>query len=182
MNEMSASNLRSAFGGESQAHMRYKIWGNKAKEEGYKNVSRLFDAIAYAEQIHATGHFKTMKDVSGAFLVASMAGFGLGNTSATLQGAIEGETYEKDQMYPAFHTVAEFQKEKEAVQSFSWAWETEKVHAELFTKAKQAVDKGTDFQIGPVYICEVCGYTMEEVPPEKCPLCAVTKENFKKFE
>jgi rubrerythrin len=182
MNEMTASNLRSAFGGESQAHMRYKIWGNRAKEEGFKNVSRLFEAIAYAEQIHATKHFKTMKDVSGAFLVPSMAGFGLGKTSSNLQGAIEGETYEKDQMYPAFHTVAEFQKEKEAVQSFTWAWETEKAHAKLFTKAKRAVDKGTDLQIGPVYICELCGYTMETDPPEKCPVCGIPKKDFREFE
>jgi len=182
MNEMTASNLRSAFGGESQAHMRYKVWANKAKEDGCKNVSRLFEAVAYAEQIHATNHFRAMKDVPGAFLVASMAGFGLEDTSANLQNAIEGEIYEKDQMYPAFHAVAEFQKEKEAVRSFYWAWETEKVHAELFSKAKQAVDKGSDPQLGAIYICELCGYTMEGVPPERCPICGTPKERFKKFE
>lgn len=30
MRDMTAANLRSAFGGESQAHMRYIIWGNVA--------------------------------------------------------------------------------------------------------------------------------------------------------
>ena len=50
MHDMTASNLRSAFAGESQAHMRYLIFADKAKKEGFPNVARLFDAIAYAEQ------------------------------------------------------------------------------------------------------------------------------------
>ena len=32
MNAMTSDNLRSAFGGESQAHMRYRIWGNEAEK------------------------------------------------------------------------------------------------------------------------------------------------------
>ena len=36
MNHMTAVNLRSAFGGEAMANMRYKIWSKKALEEGYK--------------------------------------------------------------------------------------------------------------------------------------------------
>lgn len=181
MNDMTASNIRSAFGGESQAHMRYKIWGDTAESEGFKNVSRLFRSISYAEQIHATSHFRVIRDIYGAFLVPAMAGFGLKSTAENLMNAIEGETYEKDQMYPAFKVVAEYQKEDEAVKSFTWAWETEKVHAQLFTQAKQAVDKGIDPQIGPIYICEVCGYTMEGKPLDTCPLCGVTKDQFKMF-
>ncbi len=33
MNAMTQDNLRSAFGGESMAHMRYRIWGEKAKKK-----------------------------------------------------------------------------------------------------------------------------------------------------
>ena len=59
MNAMTAENLRSAYGGESQAHMRYKVWGMKALEEGFVNVARLFSA----------GHFKVLKDIKGYFSV-----------------------------------------------------------------------------------------------------------------
>ena len=51
MNKMTQDNLRSAFGGESMAHMRYRIWGEKAKE-GFPNVSRLFYATSDAEEVH----------------------------------------------------------------------------------------------------------------------------------
>ena len=47
-NNMTAANLRSAYGGESMAYMRYKVWGDKAKKDGYPNVARLFEAVAYA--------------------------------------------------------------------------------------------------------------------------------------
>ena len=53
MNEMTASNLKSAFGGESMAHMRYLCWGEAAIKEGYPNVGNLFEAVAYAERVHA---------------------------------------------------------------------------------------------------------------------------------
>lgn len=33
MNSMTAENLKSAFSGESQAHMRYRIWGDKATKD-----------------------------------------------------------------------------------------------------------------------------------------------------
>ena len=41
---MTQDNLRSAFGGESQAHMRYRIWAQTAGKEGFPNVARLFNA------------------------------------------------------------------------------------------------------------------------------------------
>ena len=67
MRDMTAANLRSAFGGESQAHMRYKIWADVAEKEGFCNVASLFEAVSFAEQIHATSHFSVLKDVKGAF-------------------------------------------------------------------------------------------------------------------
>ena len=48
---MTDGNLKSAFAGESQAHMRYGIFAQRADKEGYSNVARLFEAIAYAEQV-----------------------------------------------------------------------------------------------------------------------------------
>ena len=74
MHQMTSANLRSAYGGESMAHMRYKIWGDSAEKQGFPNVARLFRAISFAEQIHATKHFNTMKDTEGDFLVGSQRG------------------------------------------------------------------------------------------------------------
>ena len=167
MREMTASNLRSAFAGESQAHMRYLIFADKAEQEGFPNVARLFKAIAYAEQVHATNHFKVLKD--------------LGQTAGNLGAAIGGETYEVEEMYPAFVAVAELQEEKAAVRSSNWALEAEKLHAEMYSAAKAAVETGKDYDIGPVYICSVCGHTVEGEAPDRCPVCNAKRAKYRKF-
>jgi len=88
MHPMTAANLRNAYGGESMAHMRYGIWGDKAEKDGYPNVARLFRAIASAETVHATGHFRELGSEPGDALCASGAVFGLGPTSRrALRGA-----------------------------------------------------------------------------------------------
>ncbi|MGE5279667.1 MAG: rubrerythrin family protein [Deltaproteobacteria bacterium] len=182
MRDMTAANLRSAFGGESQAHMRYKVWADVAEKEGFKKVGALLRAVSYAEQIHATSHFVVLKDVAGAFLVDSMAGFGVGRTADNLAGALEGETFEIKEMYPAYIKIAEFQGEANAQRSFTWAFETEKEHAQLFRRAKEAVDKGKDTDVKKLYVCKVCGYTHEGDAPEKCPLCGAPKAKIETFE
>lgn len=69
MNAMTQTNLQSAFGGESQAHMRYRIWADTAKKEGFENVKRLFDCTADAEEVHARLHFNALKIVISFYFV-----------------------------------------------------------------------------------------------------------------
>ncbi len=180
-NDMTAQNLRSAFGGESQAYQRYKVWGDKAEEDGFLNVALLFRAIAYAEEVHASNHFEALDNVKGDFLVASGAGFGLGNTVENLEGAIEGELFEVEQMYPSYQVVAKDQKENEAIRSFHYAIEAEKTHAKLFGEAKEAVEEGNDYDLEYVSVCEVCGHTVKDGTPDECPICKAKKEEFKEF-
>ncbi len=182
MHEMTATNLRSAYGGESMAHMRYRTWSGKAEKEGYSNVARLFRAIAFAEEIHANGHFSVLRRQGGACGVAAGAGFGIGSTSQNLAGAIEGETFEVDEMYPAYKAVAEAQDEKRAAHSFYYALSAGKTHAAMYAKAKAAVDKGKDAKLGAIQVCEVCGYTADGKAPKECPVCKAKGNKFRAFE
>ncbi|MFW6035780.1 MAG: rubrerythrin family protein [Halothermotrichaceae bacterium] len=180
-NEITAENLRSAFGGESQAYQRYMVWGRKAEKDGFPNVALLFKAIAYAEEVHAGNHFEAHDNIAGDFLVASGAGFGLGSTSENLEGAIAGENFEIEQMYPAYYLVAKEQRESAAVKSFHYAMEAEKIHSRLYTEAKEAVDSKQDFELEYVSVCEVCGHTVKDDTPDKCPVCGAPREQFKEF-
>lgn len=182
MHDMTAANLRSAFGGESQAHMRYLIWADVAEKEGLPKIGKLFRAVSFAEEIHATSHFSVLKDVKGAFLVDSMAGFGIERTAENLKNALEGETFEINEMYPVYKNTAEFQGEKSAERSFLWAFETEKEHAKLFVRAKEAADQKKDLELKKLYVCGVCGYTHEGDSPDKCPLCGAPKQKIKTFD
>jgi rubrerythrin len=177
---MTETNLRSAYAGESQAHMRYAIYAERAKKEGYPNVARLFTAVAFAEKVHATNHYRNIRTKGDATTV-SAAVFGTRTTSEDLQAGIDGETFEINEMYPAYKAVAAFQQEKSAELSFTWALEAEKIHATLYQKAKESVDQGKDISLKPVHICSVCGYTVEGEAPERCPICNAKKDAFRAF-
>jgi len=51
----------------------------------------------------------------------------------------------------------------------------------MYLRARQAAKEGKDLSIGDIYICEVCGHTVEGTPPDKCPICGARKDKFKKF-
>lgn len=180
-NAMTADFLRSAFGGECMAHMRYLVWGDLAEKEGFKNVARLFRAISYAERVHASNHFNVLGKQQGDATVAAGGVFGIGSTAENLQGAIDGELHEINQMYPVYLNTARFQNEPDAETMFYRAHEAEKLHADLFQKALDAVKSGNDMELDAIYVCPVCGHTILNVPPENCPVCKVKKEYYEKF-
>ncbi|MCI1209610.1 MAG: rubrerythrin family protein [Treponema sp.] len=180
-NAMTDSFLHSAYSGESMAHMRYLIWGDIAEKEGFPNIARLFKAIAFAESIHAGNHFREIDGATADALVPANGVFGVGKTAENLQGAIDGELFEVHQMYPVYLNTAEFQHEAGAKRSFHAALEVEKIHADLFGRALAAVKDGHDMELQSIYICPVCGHTVLDVPPEKCPICGTEREKYIKF-
>ncbi len=167
MKKMTEKALNEAFAGESMVHMKYLIFSEIAEKEGFKNIARLFKAIAYAEQVHATNHARELGIIK--------------NTIENLETGIQGETYEIEEMYPAFDAIAKLQNEKGAQRAIHFAIEAEKIHAEYYKNAKESLKNGKDLDIPEIYICPVCGWTYIGEPPDKCPICGVKKDKFKKF-
>ena len=182
MRKITEQHLINAFGGESQAHMRYVHFANQAKNEQFNNVARLFRAIAHAEYVHAGDHFQELKHLNGGFVANSMAAFGLGDSEKNLKLAIAGETYEIEEMYPTYIEVAKFQGENGAQRSFEWSYGTEKMHKMLYEKALKSVNSGKDIDLGPIQVCEICGYTLEGEAPDICPICSALKDKFTAFK
>lgn len=79
MHKMTEENLKAAFAGESQAHMKYLIFAEQAEKKGLPEIGRLFRAVAYAEQVHATSHLRVLG--------------GIGDVVENLDAAIAGETF-----------------------------------------------------------------------------------------
>jgi rubrerythrin len=163
--EKSIQNLKAAFAGESQANRKYLAFAEKAEKEGYPQVARLFRATAEAETVHAMNHLKALKAI--------------GATVDNLKEAISGETTEFREMYPGMIAAAQAEGHREALRSFEFANEVEKVHAQLFQKALTNLEKK---ELVEVYVCTICGYTVEGEPPEQCPICNSIKKFFKKID
>jgi rubrerythrin len=167
MKEMTKGNLQAAFAGESQAHMKYLVFADLAEREGFPNVARLFRAASFSEQMHATAHLRALS--------------GSGPTVQNLEAAIGGETFEVNEMYPAYLATAQAQEEKGAIVSMQRALEAEKIHAQLYTRAKESAEAKKDLDLSAVFVCEVCGYTIEGTAPDKCPICGAPAKRFRKF-
>ncbi|UCG79390.1 MAG: rubrerythrin family protein [Nitrospirota bacterium] len=158
-------NLQEAFAGESQANRKYLAFAQKAEEEGYKQVARLFRAAAEAETVHAHNHLRELK--------------GIGTTRENLEAAIGGETHEFQNMYPDMIKEAEKEGNESAKRSFYVANEVEKIHAELYERAHKYLGDNEEVDY---YVCQVCGNTVENEPPDNCPICGVPRDKFKKVD
>ena len=54
-------NLLAAFAGESQARSRYTLFAKKAKEEGYRQIAKVFKMTAKQEMSHAELFFSKLE-------------------------------------------------------------------------------------------------------------------------
>lgn len=168
--------LQAAYNGESTASAKYLAFADKAKEEGYPSVASLFRAASRAEKIHADNHAEVITKLGGTPIV-KLGAFTVETTAANLKAAIEGETYERDTMYPEFLARARANHEIAAVRTFTYARTAEGEHAKLYTDMLANLDslKGKE---ATFYVCTVCGYTTTNLDFERCRGCNVPKEKY----
>jgi rubrerythrin len=159
-----SENLKEAFAGESQANRKYLAFAKKAQQDGFGQVAKLFRAAAAAETVHAHAHFRVMGGVK--------------STEENLQAAIVGEGFEFQQMYPNFVSEAQKEGNKPAVQSFQRALAVEEIHHGLYSKALETVKSGSDLPQTRLFVCQVCGNTVEGSAPEVCPICGSPGKQF----
>lgn len=163
-----ADNLQAAFAGESQASRKYLYFAVKAETEGYSQIARLFRAASEAETVHARNHLNVMK--------------GIGSTADNLKTAIGGENYEFVEMYPGFIDQAKAENDSAAENSFNWANQVEKIHHGLYQQGLKDLEAGKKRENQPFFVCQNCGNTVEGEAPDKCPICGVSKNMFKKID
>ena len=155
-------NLEEAFAGESQANRKYLAFAKQADKEGYPQAAKLFRAAAEAETVHAHAHLRALG--------------GIKDTIENLKTAISGETHEFKSMYPRMIEDAKKEGNKAAEKSFIYANQVEEIHAGLYRKALENIDKSSD--VDCYYVCPVCGYTSENEAPDSCPICGAKKKAF----
>jgi rubrerythrin len=163
-----SENLQAAFAGESQASRKYLYFAEKAEEEGYKQIARLFRAASDAETVHARNHLKVMQ--------------GIKSTGDNLKDAIGGENYEFTKMYPGFIEQADAEGDAKAKRSFNLANTVEQIHHRLYQTALNMLEKGQAMADKPFYVCQVCGNTVEGEAPDRCPICGAPKKMFKRID
>lgn len=161
--------LLEAIGGESVARNKYTYYSDKAKKEGYENISKVFKLTADNEEAHAKIWFKQL-------------GL-LNDTMSNLDSAINGELYEHEQMYPRLEKEARELGDEKLANLFRLVGQIEYQHSvrykrllnemknkEVFTKPEEQT-----------WICLECGYeTYGKDAPSVCPVCSHPQAYFTK--
>jgi rubrerythrin len=159
-------NLKEAFAGESQANRKYLAFAKQADKEGYTQAAKLFRAAAEAETVHAHSHLRALG--------------GIGSTAENLKEAVAGENHEFKSMYPDMISTAKAEGEKNAERSFTYANAVDEIHAGLYQDALDNLEAQKDVEC--YYVCSVCGYTCEDEPPERCPVCGALPKAFSRID
>ena len=164
-------NLQTAFAGESQARNKYTYFASVAKKEGYEQISALFLKTADNEKEHAKMWFKELGE--------------LGDTSANLSAAADGENYEWTDMYEGFAKDAEEEGFTDLAAKFRAVAEIEKHHEERYRKLLQNVEEKKVFEKSGVTVweCRNCGHIVVGTKaPDVCPVCNHPQSYFEVHE
>jgi len=155
-------NLKKGFVAEAQAHLRNLAFAMKAEQEGYRQVARLFRAVAEAEGVHAFNHLRLLGGVS--------------DTQENLETAFERENLATNS-YPQFIKEANEEENRHVAMIFSYSRDVERGHAKLYERALEHMLGDVDTEY---YVCGVCGYVSDGQLPEACPICGAPKEKFRR--
>ena len=181
-----AQNLITSFVGECQANMRYTYAAKTAKKEGYVQISRIFEETAMNEREHAARFYKFLKEEYKLETIELTEGYTAWpviwhDTLTNLQGAIDGENDEAENMYPSFADVAEEEGFPEIARAYRHIAKAEEAHRNRYQKLKDNIDEGKVFKREEkvVWMCGNCGYLIEAYEaPKICPACAHGQEYF----
>lgn len=168
-------NLKAAIAGETGAHSKYMAFAKAAKEQGYDQIARLFEATAAAELIHIELEYNLVIEKEPGYEKPVVEPPAAKECDLNLISGANGEIYETSDMYPAFIKKALEEGEKKAVHVFTRAKLAESVHAERYLDAYNDLDAPDDDKF---YLCPICGYIHKGEDFEKCPLCFKPKDSF----
>ena len=171
-------NLKAAVNGETGASAKYAASAVAAKEQGYDQISRLFEATSAAEQIHIGLEMGVINQVEPDYQRPAAPDAEAIQTDLNLIAGALGEIYETSDMYPSFIQKAIEEGETKAVQVFTRAKLAESVHAELYMDAYNNIDAEDDEKY---YLCPICGYIHKGDDFEKCPICFTAADKFRAF-
>jgi len=156
--------LQQAYAGEAKAALRLQVYADKAEEEGYPQIAKLFRVIAASEAVHGARALRVLKEIRG--------------TEENLAESFASEQRVARVAYDQFVRDAEAEGNQAAVLHFSQSRDVEETHAGLY---KAAMTHLLEERETTYHLCLVCGYVADGSLPEACPICGAGRERFRTF-
>jgi rubrerythrin len=174
-------NLLKSFAGESQARMRYTLFAEKAKEEGYEQIAGLFLETAENEKYHAERFFSFLDRGVGIEIQAAYPAGYVGTTLENLKMAAAGENEEHTNLYPEFAEIAQEEGFPKVAAVYRLIAKVEVEHEARYRKLIENLEKDEVFKKSTKarWKCRACGYVHEgDKALDTCPVCTKPKAFF----
>ena len=168
-----AKNLHISFGAETQARTRYDFFANKARDDGYIQIAKIFKETADQEFEHALRFFKFFNGGELEMKWVFPTGV-IKDTRANLLSAAALEKYVSEDMYARFAEIAKEEGFERAEDTFNNIIVAEEHHEKLYLELAENIARDRVFQKDEerIWRCLSCGYLHTgKSAPEKCPAC-----------
>jgi rubrerythrin len=173
-------NLLKSFAGESQARNRYTYAASIARNEGFIQISHIFEETADNEKEHAKRMFKFLEG-GPVEITAIYPGGKIASTVENLEAAAAGEHEEHTLLYPGFAAIAREEGFGPVAAMYTAICNAEAQHEKRYLALLENVKSGKVIKKDkPVkWRCSNCGYIHEgPEAPKMCPACTHEQKHF----
>ncbi len=180
--------LQELYKAEIIASKTYSEFAQKAEEEKYYSVSRLFSALRGSETVHARNFKSILNDLGVESKNFSDPDIKIADTKTNLKYALKVELSEIDISYPKIIKKIKIEGNKRALEDITYAWKSEMQHRDLIKKMKSAlgfffgkiVDKLKETK--DYHVCQRCGSTIFKLPEKSCIICGSPVSMYKQIK
>lgn len=155
-------NLLAAFTGEGSSAVKYRLFAQRAREDGYRQIGDLFDETAGNEEAHAEIWYELLY------------GGEAPDTLDNLRQAADDENRQWNAVYARFSRIAKEEGYPELADLFDRVAQIESEHEARFRKLAENLERDESFckPCRRVWICLNCGcVAYGDCAPEECAVC-----------
>jgi len=180
--------LQELYKSEIVATKAYSRFAQKADEEEYYSVARLFKALSESESVHAKNFKNILNELGLEPARFTETDTEICDTKSNLKWALKIELAEIDTHYPELINRIKSEENEKALRYITYAWESEMQHRDLLNQMESGLwlfygrilDKLKEADM--YHVCQGCGSTVFELPEKSCIICGSPASMYKQIE
>jgi rubrerythrin len=169
-------NLQTAYGEEMLLKAKLQVFAKKADAEGYLGIASLFRSATKTKEMDVR-EIKEVIEKSGGKLSVEVVAPAAKSTKENLDELIKTITKDKTDNYPGYIKQARTDKALKAVRVFNFTLQADLQILKYAEDAAKNLDAWKkDKKV--FFVCPECGYMVDKITFDRCPVCFTPKEKF----
>jgi rubrerythrin len=175
-------NLQSAYTSATRLSEAARLFATRAEQDGYPKLSSLLRATARSREVHA-GLFASAIKAGGAqpTLQDEPKALKIGTTAENIASLLGQAKAERDESLPRFTSQARTDRNTQAADALRYARQGLIEHARLLSEASENLD-AMKTPKSAYFVHTPCGYLVEKLDIQRCPVCFGKREDFQSVE